>query len=320
MSFKNRQSAGLELDPLDIHGTLAGLNFHSSESHFAKVDDYFDNSITLKNRASLELLTKDLQVISSDIDSHLANAEIASINIHAIRRAHKIISPDTSSTNTSSGTASGLDYISSSMEKQKMWLGNYKNSKDANMGLVFNLVTQQNATNNMDVALDMKKDSISMHAIATLTMVFLPGTFTATMLSAGIFTAVAGTSAGVAVSSIWWLWVAITVPLTLGVIVCWYIFQHLQNKRMRDKRMQGTSDSSSAPKDAARALECLPLHLPLASQRQALNHSETMTNRRDGVKHRHSQATAEVKQSGASVVVQGLKQSTNCSCNSSAPK
>jgi len=47
------------------------------------------------------------------------------------------------------------------------------------MSLVYNLVTQQDAANNIQIAADMKRDSTSMNAIAALTMVFLPGTFTA---------------------------------------------------------------------------------------------------------------------------------------------
>lgn len=47
------------------------------------------------------------------------------------------------------------------------------------MSLVFNLVTQQDAANTIEIAADTKRDSTSMNAIAALTMIFLPGTFTA---------------------------------------------------------------------------------------------------------------------------------------------
>lgn len=46
------------------------------------------------------------------------------------------------------------------------------------MSLVFNLVTQQDAANNIGIAKAMKRDSSSMNGIALLTMAFLPGTFT----------------------------------------------------------------------------------------------------------------------------------------------
>ena len=59
-----------------------------------------------------------------------------------------------------------------------MWLRNYGDRKDIAMNLVFNLVTQQDAANNIEIAKDMKKDSSSMNGIALMTMIFLPGTFT----------------------------------------------------------------------------------------------------------------------------------------------
>jgi hypothetical protein len=65
------------------------------------------------------------------------------------------------------------------MQKQKTWFLNYKNRKDSTMRLVYNLVTQHDAASNIQLAAGMKRDSTSMKAIAALTMIFLPGTFTA---------------------------------------------------------------------------------------------------------------------------------------------
>lgn len=71
-----------------------------------------------------------------------------------------------------------IKYVIDSMEKQKMLFLNYKSRKDGTMSLVYNLVTQSDAANNIELAQSMKRDSTSMSAIAALTMVFLPGTFT----------------------------------------------------------------------------------------------------------------------------------------------
>lgn len=65
------------------------------------------------------------------------------------------------------------------MQKQKIWFLNYKNRKDSTMALVYNLVTQQDAASNIQIASSMKRDSTSMNAIAAVTMAFLPGTFIA---------------------------------------------------------------------------------------------------------------------------------------------
>lgn len=71
-----------------------------------------------------------------------------------------------------------IKYVIHSMEKQKMLFLNYKSRKDGTMSLVYNLVTQNDAQNNILLSRSMKRDSASMSAIAALTMVFLPGTFT----------------------------------------------------------------------------------------------------------------------------------------------
>jgi hypothetical protein len=49
--------------------------------------------------------------------------------------------------------------------------------------LVSILVEQQDAASNILLATSMKRDSTSMSAIAALTMVFLPGTFTAVSIN-----------------------------------------------------------------------------------------------------------------------------------------
>jgi hypothetical protein len=72
-----------------------------------------------------------------------------------------------------------MAYLIQSMEKQEMWFQNYKGRKENVMNLVFHFNTQTDALNSIELAADMKRDSTNMSAIAGLTMVFLPGTFTA---------------------------------------------------------------------------------------------------------------------------------------------
>jgi hypothetical protein len=153
--------------------------------------------------------------------------------------------------------ADAIDYVIQSLEKQKLWFLNYKNRKDGMMGLVFNLVTQQDAANTIEIAADTKRDSTSMNAIAALTMIFLPGTFTAvrflflfkkkpsalvflaaninkTILGAGIFSANLSGD-GIHVSNLWWLWIAFTAPLTIGVVIGWWYYYSLKEKNIQSK-------------------------------------------------------------------------------------
>jgi hypothetical protein len=125
-------------------------------------------------------LTKQLQIMSQNADSHLGNANVAIITARGIERAHARLHIALSTPRPAYQRATqSIEYVIGSMEKQKMWFWNYKNRKDSMMSLVYNLVTQQDAANNIELAADMKRDSTSMSAIAALTMAFLPGTFTA---------------------------------------------------------------------------------------------------------------------------------------------
>jgi hypothetical protein len=134
----------------------------------------------VNDRGRLSELTKSLQIISQQADSHLLNADVAIITASAIRDAQRKFHatvPTPASANEEAADA--ISYVVSSMEKQRKLFLNYKNRKDSTMVLVYNLVTQQDAANNIELSAAMKKDSTSMNGIAALTMVFLPGTFTA---------------------------------------------------------------------------------------------------------------------------------------------
>lgn len=194
-------------DPFDVHVMLSTLSFEASKYHVKrfqrfmwtqvrtqrvhileahlhvslqinKVDDHLAGLET-SNRTKLGELTKQLQVISQNADSHLANADVCIITATGIRDAHNRLNQRGSQPFIHQQVRDSIEYVIASMKKQKLWFLNYKNRKDGTMGLVYNLVTQQDAANNIELAADMKHDSTSMNAIAALTMVFLPGTFTA---------------------------------------------------------------------------------------------------------------------------------------------
>lgn len=131
-----------------------------------------------KDRAELRELTRKLQIISQNADSHIANADVAIISAKCIHAAHvKLHMALESSPCCTERGADTIEYVINSLEKQKLWFLNYKNRKDGMMSLVFNLVTQQDAANSIEIAADTKRDSTSMNAIAALTMIFLLGTY-----------------------------------------------------------------------------------------------------------------------------------------------
>jgi hypothetical protein len=173
----------------------------------------------------LEDLTRQLQIISQNADIHTGNANVAHITAEAIRDAQtRFHTANSSALTTFQRIGDAIDHVIACMRKQHMRFLNHKSRKDSIMTLVYNLVTQQNAANNFQIAADMKRDSTSMNPIAALTTAFLPVTFTATVLGAGIFSAIAG-SQDIHVSGVWWQWIAITLPLTAVVVACWWYYK-----------------------------------------------------------------------------------------------
>jgi hypothetical protein len=232
-------------DPFDIAVMLSTLSFEASKHHVTRFRRYMwqcvnnvDDNLIAKaaDREKLGHLTKDLQILSQQADSHLLNADVAIISATSIRDAQDRLQRLTEASPAAFQYAlDTINYVIQSMEKQKKLFLNYKNRKDGTMNLVYNLVTQQDAATNMQLAASMKRDSTSMNGIAALTMVFLPGTFTAAVLSAGIFSAVASSNS-IAVSGIWWLWVVITLPLTGAVLASWYVYKFSKSKEERNKK------------------------------------------------------------------------------------
>jgi hypothetical protein len=180
-------------DPFDIAVILSTLSFEASKFHAArfrrfmweqinKVDDHLAG-LSDSDRRNLSNLTKQLQIISQNADSHLGNADVAIITASAIRTVHGHLHKAIGSPiQIHERAADSINYVIESVQKQKIWFLNYKARKDSTMALVYNLVTQQDAASNIQIAASMKRDSTSMNAIAALTMVFLPGTFTAVRL------------------------------------------------------------------------------------------------------------------------------------------
>lgn len=140
------------------------------------------------NRKALADLTIELQIISKDVNKLIGDVDVASRNLAKMQETLNRLDQTLSTTASVFSThrqqlVDTLQYLYSSMDKQKMWLHNYRDRKDIAMNLVFNLVTQQDAANNIEVAKDMRRESSSMNGIAILTMVFLPGTFTSVSTS-----------------------------------------------------------------------------------------------------------------------------------------
>jgi hypothetical protein len=171
---------------------ICNLNFEASKWHVKRFQRFQWNAVNgvddflagkdQGNRKKLASMLKDLQVVAQNADSHLANAHVF---LHSARGISELAERLKVSKRgrVRLRTLDMMRHLIQSMEKQHMWFTNYKGRKENVMNLVFHFNTQTDALNNIEIAADMKKDSTSMNAIAGLTMVFLPGTFTAVRAS-----------------------------------------------------------------------------------------------------------------------------------------
>jgi len=142
------------------------------------------------------------------------------------------------------------EYLTSDrkVESQKRWLLSYKSRKDDTLNLVslpcrywirtsrtklsqvFSLVTQQDIRTSNAIAEETKADGAAMKTIAAPTMVFLPGTFWASVSSMPMLE-----------EAEWSLHLAIAVPLTGTVVSCWWLWVSRPRflGRLTRRRMKG---------------------------------------------------------------------------------
>lgn len=120
--------------------------------------------------------------MSQKTSSHIANANVAFINAKETQDFHEWLHKGYGR-KPWHHAGGAIKKILLGTEKQKLWLENYNARKESIMTLVYNLVTQHDAENNILLASDTRRDSTSMKVIAALGMIILPGTFTAVRIN-----------------------------------------------------------------------------------------------------------------------------------------
>tara|TARA_R110002003_G_scaffold59_9_gene5291 strand:+ start:3889 stop:5529 length:1641 start_codon:yes stop_codon:yes gene_type:complete len=126
--------------------------------------------------------------------------------------------------------------------------------------IVYNLVAQRDnkdnlamATTQTDIANTTKEDSFAMRTIAVMSIFFLPGTFVSSFFSMDMFDWQAPEGASV-LSSRFWIYWAVTIPLTLTVFSIWFAWQQSHHKH-ESRRPRANDPPKASP--AADPLEGL---------------------------------------------------------------
>ena len=107
--------------------------------------------------------------------------------------------------------------------------------------------SQRTADESKNVAVETRRDSTSMKTIASLTMVYLPSTFAATIFSTGFFN-VPGSGSALVVSSAIWKFIIVAAILTGITIGVWVYL----NKCGVPRFLSWTQTNSSAQEDKAK--------------------------------------------------------------------
>ncbi|KAK4233674.1 hypothetical protein C8A03DRAFT_38605 [Achaetomium macrosporum] len=108
------------------------------------------------------------------------------------------------------------------------------------------------ANNSYRVAEEARRDSASMKTIAVVTLVFLPGTFVAAIFSMSMFQwmpdedsnddMAKDKDSSRIVSQWFWLYWAITVPLTIGILICWVLWFKRWERKWRQEHESDEED------------------------------------------------------------------------------
>ncbi|KAI9778892.1 MAG: hypothetical protein M1839_007855 [Geoglossum umbratile] len=128
-----------------------------------------------------------------------------------------------------------LDYHANLSSFRRVQAQTLQKRVQTQLGVLYSLISQRDNKLSMSVAEVSKeiadatrRDSSSMKTIAALGLVFLPGTFIAALFGAGVMALppppVAEARAGTAhlvVSRSWWVFFAISAPLTAVTVVVW---------------------------------------------------------------------------------------------------
>ncbi|ERF75606.1 hypothetical protein EPUS_04586 [Endocarpon pusillum Z07020] len=218
-------------DPLFVPTLISHECFMQSDSSLCDLDKRLNDSIDIVDAAAetpydrniMKSLTFKLHQTSQEADFliHSADAGIALMDSLRLAQERLVYFGGCREKQEHSQSINAADYLKNGVEARKRWLLNTKTRKETAMSLVYNLVSQKEAETNMGIAQDTRNDSSSMKVIAALTMVFLPASAVSSFFGMAFFDGQAG---NLTVTNEWWMFLAVTVPLTTAVVIIWRLW------------------------------------------------------------------------------------------------
>ncbi|KAK2761198.1 hypothetical protein FQN54_001719 [Arachnomyces sp. PD_36] len=100
-------------------------------------------------------------------------------------------------------------------------------------------VNKRIAEQSKQIALETRRDSEAMKTIAILTMLFLPGTFVSAFLGMNFFD---GENGHFRSDGKWWIFLAVTIPLTIIVVGSWFAWVFWKRRRAEGGGDDGSNE------------------------------------------------------------------------------
>jgi hypothetical protein len=102
------------------------------------------------------------------------------------------------------------------------------------------LINRQNNKLNIAIASCSKKNSIAMITFTFITALFLPGTYISSLFSTTMFNwqasaaSIPGSGSDSHLSSLFWVYWAVTIPLTMVTLGGWYVWYRYADRQWHE--------------------------------------------------------------------------------------
>ena len=172
----------------------------------------------------------------------------------------------------------------------------FKSRANLQVNLLYNIINQQDSIQNrwdsrltQLIARSTKQDSTSMTTFTFITALFLPGTFIATLFGMSMFhwqqasdsqlQSQAEDSDQSNVSNSFWIFWAITIPLTLFTMLGWYLWFRYANEKWNSELRTGLNLQDAITPMLPQSIPQVPLPFEEVGQAQPIIYPNTMDPR-----------------------------------------
>ncbi|OTA01141.1 hypothetical protein A9Z42_0014550 [Trichoderma parareesei] len=175
------------------------------------------SKVNIQSIHELHALAREWHILARNLSDYAALLDFfksASSRYSAASSAHG------GSTTQSKAMLSGsLEYLASSCRSLTYLVSDYSGRTKTRIDLLYHLANQAESQSTRELAELARQDSAAMLTIAAVTLLFLPGTFIASILSTTIFNFADGE---MQVYRKWWVFPVTVVPFTILVFIVWF--------------------------------------------------------------------------------------------------